>query len=79
MFRLAEAAVDHPDDTVRTALFPVVGEGTLRDLVREAKANKRGVPGPRPDGAAQLATPTTTAGCCRRCSPRWTFRCNNTA
>lgn len=41
LFRLAEAAVDHPDDTVRAALFPVVGEGTLRDLVREAKANKR--------------------------------------
>jgi TnpA family transposase len=41
LFRLAQAAVDHPDDTVRTALFPVVGEGTLRDLVREAKANKR--------------------------------------
>lgn len=41
LFRLAQAAVDHPDDTVRTALFPVVGEGTLRDLVKEAKANKR--------------------------------------
>lgn len=39
LFRLAAAAVDHPDDTVRRALFPVVGEGTLRDLVREAKAN----------------------------------------
>ena len=41
LFRLAEAAVDHPDDTVRAALFPVVGEKTLRELVREAKANKR--------------------------------------
>jgi TnpA family transposase len=39
LFRLAEAAIEHPDDTVRAALFPVVGEGTLRDLVREAKAN----------------------------------------
>jgi len=38
LFRLAEAAVEHPDDTVRAALFPVVDEGTLRDLVREAKA-----------------------------------------
>lgn len=38
LFRLAEAAVEHPEDTVRTALFPVVGEATLRELVREAKA-----------------------------------------
>jgi TnpA family transposase len=41
LFRLAEAAVEHPDDTVREALFPVVGEKTLRELVREAKANER--------------------------------------
>ena len=40
LFRLAEAAVAHPDETVRTALFPVVGETTLRDLVREAKASE---------------------------------------
>jgi len=39
LFRLAEAAVDHPDDIVREALYPVVGEKTLRELVREAKAN----------------------------------------
>ena len=35
---MAEAAVDHPDERVREALYPVVGEGTLRDLVAEAKA-----------------------------------------
>ncbi len=40
LFRLAEAAVAHPDETVRAALFPVVGETTLRDLVREAKASE---------------------------------------
>jgi hypothetical protein len=40
LFRLAEAAVARPDDTVRTALFPVVAEKTLRELVREAKANE---------------------------------------
>lgn len=40
LFRMAEAAVEHPDDTVRTALYPVVGERTLRELVREAKANE---------------------------------------
>ena len=41
LFRLAEAAVEHPDDTVREALFPVVGEKMLRELVREAKASER--------------------------------------
>jgi hypothetical protein len=40
LFRLAETAVAHPEDTVRSALFPVVGEATLRDLVREAKATE---------------------------------------
>ena|SRR5450755_4429434 len=41
LFALAEAAVEHPDETVRAALFPVVPEATLRQLVREAKANER--------------------------------------
>ena len=40
LFKLAEAALDHPDETVRHALYPIVGEGTLRDLVREAHANQ---------------------------------------
>jgi len=40
LFALAEAAVGHPDETVRRALFPVVSEATLRDLVREAKASE---------------------------------------
>jgi Domain of unknown function (DUF4158) len=40
-FRLAAAAVEQPDETVRRALFPVVGEGTLRDLVRGAEASTR--------------------------------------
>ncbi len=40
LFRLAEAAVEHPDETVRAALYPVVSEAVLRDLVKEAKANE---------------------------------------
>ncbi len=39
LFRLAEAAVDHPDDLVREAVYPVVGEDTLNDLVSEYKAS----------------------------------------
>jgi TnpA family transposase len=41
LFALAEAAVEHPDDTVRSALFPVVSETTLRQLVKEAKASEQ--------------------------------------
>lgn len=41
LFRLAEAAVGKPDEIVRAALFPVVGEKTLRELVAEAKANEK--------------------------------------
>ncbi|WP_204357622.1 MULTISPECIES: hypothetical protein [unclassified Streptomyces] len=41
LFRLADAAVGQPEGTVRTVLYPVVGEKTLRDLVAEAKANER--------------------------------------
>ena len=40
LFSLPEAAVSYPDETVRHALYPVVGEGTLRDLVREARASE---------------------------------------
>jgi hypothetical protein len=35
LFRLAEAAVDKPDGTIREVVFPVVSEQTLRDLVKE--------------------------------------------
>lgn len=40
LFRLAETAVGNPDETVRNAVFPVVSEKTLRQLVRESKANE---------------------------------------
>jgi hypothetical protein len=41
LFALAGAAIDHPDETVRTALYPVVSETTLRQLVKEAKASEQ--------------------------------------
>jgi TnpA family transposase len=40
LFCLAETAVGNPDETVRNAVFPVVSEKTLQQLVREAKANE---------------------------------------
>ncbi|MGW3661481.1 Tn3 family transposase, partial [Streptomyces sp. NPDC005151] len=41
LFKLANAAIGKPDESVRRALFPVVGEKTLRELVAEAKANEK--------------------------------------
>lgn len=38
LFKLAEAAVDSPEGRVKDVLYPVVGEQTLRDLVREYKS-----------------------------------------
>ena len=78
LFRLAEAAVEHPDDTVREALYPVVSEKTLRELVREAKANQQ---------AFQARVRTVLRGSYssyyRRMLPALLsaleFRCNNTA
>jgi TnpA family transposase len=38
LFELADAALAQPDGVVRDVVFPVVGEQTLRDLVKEWKA-----------------------------------------
>ncbi len=38
LFDVAGAALGQPDGTVRDVVFPVVGEQTLRDLVKEGKA-----------------------------------------
>lgn len=38
LYRMADAAVEDPDGTVRDVIYPAVGEQTLKDLVREAKA-----------------------------------------
>jgi TnpA family transposase len=40
LFRIAEAAVEHPDGRVRDVVFPAAGgEQTLRDLVREFQSS----------------------------------------
>ena len=38
LFELADATLAQPDGVVREVVFPVVGEETLRDLVKEWKA-----------------------------------------
>lgn len=37
LFRMAEKAVEQPDGIVRDVLFPVVGEDTLKDIIKEMK------------------------------------------
>ena len=78
LFRLAEAAVEHPDDTVREALFPVVGEKTLRELVREAKANQQAF-----QARVRTVLRSSYSTYYRRMLPpllaALEFRCNNTA
>jgi len=39
LFQLADASLTKPDGLVRDVVFPVVGEATLRDLVKEWKAS----------------------------------------
>lgn len=39
LYRIAKAAVDNPDGTVRDVIFPVVGEQTLKDIVDEFTAS----------------------------------------
>jgi len=38
LYQVAGAAVENPDGTVRDVIYPAIGEQTLKDLVREAKA-----------------------------------------
>jgi hypothetical protein len=41
LFRIAEASIARPDETVRKVVYPVVDEVTLRRLVAEAKADEK--------------------------------------
>lgn len=41
LYRIAEAAVESPDGVVREVLYPVVGEQTLKDVVKEFKSGAR--------------------------------------
>jgi TnpA family transposase len=78
LFQIAEAAVAQPDGTVREVVFPVAGEGTLRDLVREARASE-GVFKQR----VRTVLSASYSAYYRRMLPQLLgaldFRCNNTA
>ena len=64
LFALAAAAVEHPDETVRRALFPVVPEATLCQLVKEAKATEQ-LFRAQVRTRSTARTQTTTGGCSR--------------
>jgi TnpA family transposase len=78
LFRLAGAALEQPDETVRCAIYPVVGEGTLRDLVREAMANEASM-----KRRIRTVLRSSYSNHYRRMLPQLLvaleFRCNNTA
>jgi len=38
LYKIAEASVENPDGTIKEVVYPVAGEQTLHDLVREFKA-----------------------------------------
>ena len=66
LFELTAAAVDHPGELVRTALYPVVGEATLRDLVAQARADERAF-STRVRVQLRSCALTTTGAACRNC------------
>lgn len=37
LYKMASAAWDHPDDIVRSTIFPAVGENTIQNIIREYK------------------------------------------
>jgi len=57
LYRIADAALEHPDEPVREVVFPVASEQTLRDLVAEYKALRRSLPPAGTSGDAFLLPP----------------------
>ncbi|MDC8012789.1 Tn3 family transposase [Tahibacter soli] len=78
LFKLAEAAVEHPEGIVQDVLFPVVGEQTLRDLVKEYKSA-----GPMFNTVVHTVMRASYSNHYRRALPKLLntlkFRCNNDA
>ncbi len=76
LFQVADASLDQPDGRVRDVVFPVVGEQTLRDLVKEWKAT-----GPTYRTALRTIIRNSYKGHYRRMVPeileRLEFRSNN--
>jgi TnpA family transposase len=78
LFKLVRAALEHPDEKVRQALWPVVGEDTLRDLAAEAEASES-----RRRTQIRTVLASSYTNYYRQMLPKLLdvldFRCNNTA
>jgi hypothetical protein len=76
LFELADAALTYPEGIVREVVYPVVGEQTLRDLVKEWKAT-----GPTYRTTLRTVIRNSYSGHYRRMVPQLletlTFRSNN--
>jgi len=76
LFELADATLAQPDGVAREVVFPVVGEETLRDLVKELKAT-----GPTYRTTLRTVIRNSYQGHCRRMVPKLLaaleFRSNN--
>ena len=68
LFEIAGAAVAKPDGTVRDVVFPVAGEQTLRDLVREWQS------GPMYRRSLRTTIRSSYAGHYRRMVPSFSTR-----
>ena len=73
LFRMVDAALEHPDDTVREALYPVVraGEDAAATLAPGAEGDRAGGRRAGPLPAARLLLAPLPADARRRCWPRW--------
>lgn len=54
LFAMAQVAVERPDETVRAALYPVVGEATLKDLGRRGEGQRGAASPAGPDRSSVL-------------------------
>ena len=78
LFRLAEAALGHPDEMGREALHPMVGEATLRDLASEERTDRAAF-----KRRVRAVLRSSYSGYYQRMLPKLlsalSFRCRNTA
>jgi TnpA family transposase len=78
LFDLARAALERPDDTVRQAIWPVVGEHTLKELIHEAQTDDQAF-----RGRVRKVLRSSYGGHYRKMLvpvlEALQFRCNNTA
>ena len=61
LFKLAAAAVDHPDEFVRAALYPVVGRGDAAGPGGRGPGERAGVQHPGASAAAVVLVPPLPA------------------